>query len=274
VTSGQLELEGGGWHAENRVLIALGWHSRIVERSVLRMLREFDLVVVRGNQARSYIEQAGYENDLITITASVGIPGTRSSFDDRSFDIVFVGRLTEYKRPDRLLSVLTELSKLRPDFRAAVLGDGPDAAELKSEAGRRGLTENILWNGKTENVGEFLAMSRIYLLTSRWEGVSIAMLEAMGAGCVPVVSDVGDLRDFVISDMTGYILPENEIDQFAKRIHDVLGDSVVWDRMSSRCNSEIEARASMTAIAECWRQALTATLGEKVEPGDSSTCAK
>ena len=274
MTSGPLELEGGGWHAENRLLIALGRPSQIIERSALRMLREFDLVVVRGTQAKSYIEQTGYKNGLLMITGSVVLPDTRPSFDDRRVDIIFVGRLTEYKRPDRFLDVVTALSKSHPEFRAVVLGDGPDAPELQAEAEKRGLTDNIQWNGKTDNVDEFLAISRIFLLTSRWEGVSIAMLEAMGAGCVPVVSDVGDLRDFVSTDVTGYVLPENAVEQIARRIGDLLDDAQLWERLSTKSRSEIEARASMHAITICWRQALTSTVGEGAALGGTDPCVE
>jgi hypothetical protein len=104
MTAGPLELEGGGWHAENRLLRALDRPSCLVERRAAAVIREFDSVVVRGSGAAAYVRKLHYTRDLEVITGSVTPPCDAFTFALRPIDIAFVGRLTEYKRPDRFVS--------------------------------------------------------------------------------------------------------------------------------------------------------------------------
>ena len=61
-------------------------------------------------------------------------------------------------------------------------------ALLKDLANSLGINEQIEWVGKIDDVPSIVNRAKVFILTSRWEGLSIALLEAMTAGCVPVVS--------------------------------------------------------------------------------------
>ena len=252
VTSGELELEGGGWHAENRLLVALGKPSRVVERAVVAMTREFDLLVVRGTRAKTWLRDAGCVQPIATITGSVPYPERVPEFEERRYDAVFVGRLTEYKRPDRMLDVFEHLAAAGHEFRVLIVGDGPDREALMERASAAGLDGFLTWAGQLSDIPPCLLQARVFVLTSRWEGVSIAMLEAMACGCVPVVSDVGDLRDIVTDGETGYILPEDDIQGYAARIASLLSDSGTWRKLSSRAREVARQRCSKPVVAARW----------------------
>jgi glycosyltransferase involved in cell wall biosynthesis len=261
VTAGQLELEGGGWHAENALLTMLASPSAVVERAVLRCVREFDCTVVRGERARQYLVDNGYQRHIPIITGSVEFPSEHAAFSDRPYDLIFVGRLTEYKRPDRILRVIKKAKDAGAHLSVLMVGDGPDKEALLEMARELGIADLIEWAGQRKDVPELLQKAKVFVLTSRWEGVSIALLEAMAAGCVPVVSDVGDLRDFVDSDKNGWVLDEHDINGFAAAILESLSDEQEWHNLSNRARSLVLARASKDAIAKRWRRQILSFYG-------------
>lgn len=259
-TSGPLELEGGGWHAENPLLAALQRPSRLIERAAAAVVREFDSVVVRGSGAEAHIRRIGYTGRIATITGSVDPSGEWRGFASRPIDIVFVGRLTEYKRPDRFVAALAEVVKALPAARAVMIGDGPDAAALRAQAQALGIASNLELLGKRSDVDELLARSRVFLLTSRWEGLSIAMLEAMAAGAVPVVADVGDLADLVENGASGFIVAPDDIAGYARGCVRALSSEAAWTALSRQAASSSLARSGIDAIARRWDLHLRAVI--------------
>ena len=250
VTAGELELEGGGWHAENALLVALQRESILAERAVHFMTRQFDLLVVRGNRAKDYCRKLGYKNAIELVTGSVVYP--EEIPQERDIDMLFIGRLAEYKRPDRLLEVLSKVTTERPETNLVMIGEGPDLQALENQAAELGISENVSFLGQRSDVEQFQARSKTNVLTSRWEGVSIAMLEAMAWGVVPVVSDVGDLRDFVTPE-TGALLHENDIDGFATAILSLLNNHNLWKEKSAQCRTMIRDRSSKQAVCARWQ---------------------
>ena len=252
VTSGKLELEGGGNKAENKVLSALGSSSPWIEKLAFALTRQFELLIVRGGRAEQYIRDFGGKNRIETITGSVEMPAKCPPVSARTIDVIFVGRLTERKRADRFINVMRKVAQDHPDLRAAIVGDGPDTEELQQQVVELGLEEQIEFLGLRSDVLDLQLKSRIFALTSRWEGVSIAMLEAMSCGTIPVVSDVGDLRDVVESGGNGFVFDEDDIDSFATTISALLSDEARMGELSVAARQTVEDRCSREAVTRRW----------------------
>ena len=245
VTSGSLELDGGGWHSENVILKALGRSNKLIHSLVISIVKQFELIVVRGSGAESFLRANSVTTHIVRITGSVEFPSEIPGLTERAVDVLFVGRLTEYKRPDRFVAVMSELFKDRPQIKVVLIGDGPDRAELEQEVEKQKMTEAVTFMGQQSNVIDW-----------HQKGVSIALLEAMACGAVPVVSDVGDMKDFVRNGETGYILPEDDIEAFATRIQQLLSDESKWHVQSENCRNIAENNVTCQKIAEKWAAAL------------------
>lgn len=266
MTAGQLEVEGGGWHAENRLLRALDGPSPLVERRAAAVIREFDSVVVRGSGAAAYVRKLGYTKHLEVITGSVTPPRDSLAFALRPIDIAFVGRLAEYKRPDRFVSAIAAIAGERPGLRAVLIGDGPLRGELRDQVMRLGIDTNVEFLGQRADVEALLARTKIFMLTSRWEGVSIAMLEAMAAGAVPVVANVGDLRDRLESGRTGYLVAPDDIAGYARAAASLLADVGAWGDCSRHATRLAVETSGTDAIAARWRTHLASVLAPTPHP--------
>lgn len=257
LTSGQLELAGGGNAAENRMLGALGKPSRWAERVAFSLTRQFDLIIVRGSRAAKYLRDLGYTHPIEAVTGSVQMPESVSTQTERSNDLIFVGRLTERKRPDDFIEVVARLKPEFPDISAIMVGDGPESDAIASLIEHHGLQDNVELAGLRTDVDQLLARSKLFVLVSRWEGVSIAMLESMSSGCVPVCSDVGDLADVLIDDQNGYLLKIGDLDGFADRIQRLLGDDQHRQRFSDDARATAVDKVSREAITARWVEILT-----------------
>jgi kynureninase len=97
-----------------------------------------------------------------------------------------MGRLVLSKGCDLLQEVLIRLAKRRPGIRAVILGEGPMREAMAAEFAAAGVAHNVEMPGRCNDVHAWVTQSKVFLLTSPSEGLSIALLEAMCAGAVPV----------------------------------------------------------------------------------------
>jgi glycosyltransferase involved in cell wall biosynthesis len=178
-------------------------------------------------------------------------------------DLAFVGRLEEDKRPERFIAAAASVARRLPGLRAVVIGEGPYAASLKSLARELGIESNVEFLGQRGDVNELLAATRVFMLTSRTEGLSIAMLEAMAAGAVPVMSRVGDVADVVQDGTNGFIVAQEDIEGYAAAASRLLSDPDLWRRCSHRARADAMIDRSVDAIAERWRMHLQTVLMTK-----------
>lgn len=269
-TSGPTELQGGGWRAENRVLGGLGSPSPLIESLIRRVVREFDLVIVRGTKAAAFLRELGYRKNLAIVTGSVQTPERWHSRDERDCDLVFVGRLTECKRPDRFISIVAGVAKRIPRITAMVIGNGQEMTAAWQQARTMGVEDRVKFLGTREDVSELLCRSKVYVLTSRSEGLSIAMIEAMAVGTVPVVADVGDLRDLVQDGVTGFVVDEDNIEGFRDRIVQMLGDEGAWRKCSLAAMKAATEYSGVEAVSDKWRDCLRKIIMEESHAGNEA----
>lgn len=154
-----------------------------------------------------------------------------------TYDIVYVGRLTYQKNPQRLIKVLKEVVKQQPNLKAAVIGIGDLEAEVQRLVAEENLQDNVYCLGFMSNPYGILKNSKVMLMTSRWEGTPMCALEAMALG-VPIVSTPTDgLCELVENGKTGYLNNEDEM-----LVHDSL--KLVCDNEKQRVfSAAIAARA-------------------------------
>jgi glycosyltransferase involved in cell wall biosynthesis len=172
--------------------------------------------------------------------------------------MVFVGRLTETKQPLQFVEILGRVAKERPSVRAVLFGDGPLLDDVRGLAERLRVEGNLELRGRTSEVEPDLAAARVFVLTSRTEGLSIAMAEAMMCGVVPVVADVGDLSDLVRHAENGYLIPPGDTEAFARHVVALLEDAGLWTRLSANATGAALAHVGIDRVTALWEERLAA----------------
>lgn len=256
-TSGPRELEGGGHAADNQLLRLLRKPSRLLQGLAVRAASRFDLVLVRGTKAKQRFLDLGVRAPIEVITGSVAYPDQVSPFEQRDIEVLFVGRLVAVKRLELLIRVVAELqSQLQRSVRTVVVGEGPEMERLVNLSKSSGTTASIEFVGKQAAVGQYFDRAKCFLLTSSSEGVSIAMLEAMCHGAVPVVANVGDLADHVEHGATGFLVDSDDPRTFAGHILSILPAPECWHRISQNARKVVRDDVTEAALSARWHELL------------------
>ncbi len=122
-----------------------------------------------------------------------------------SFIWLAVGRLVEQKDYPNLLSALEQMPE--GNWRVLIAGNGPLEAALKARVAELALMDRVQFIGTRSNMEQLFNACDAYVMSSRFEGLSMALLEAAAAGLAAVVTDVGGNRDLVLDGETGYVVP-------------------------------------------------------------------
>lgn len=167
--------------------------------------------------------------------------------------IVFAGRICEQKRPALLAEIFKAVHEHGSNFQALVIGDG----ELRSQFEK--LLRKYQLTGKVHMLGsvahqrwlDILVASDILLMPSQYEGISIALLEAMAAGVVPVVAKVGG-QDEIVSSEAGMLIPHgaNELQEYLDAICRLLSNSAELQQRSHQCQVLASSKLSWNAMID------------------------
>jgi glycosyltransferase involved in cell wall biosynthesis len=176
-------------------------------------------------------------------------------------EIVYLGRLDkEAKRVHLFPEIARQLENSGISFRWTICGEGPDALWLIKQLERHlnSGAVRILHAISYAAVPIFLRNFTVFLLTSDYEGLPLTLLEAMGQGLVPVVSDLPSGIREVVNQDNGLLVPVNEIDGYAKAIISLAENRPELLRMSSAARSSVAERFSTSAMADRWLEAIRA----------------
>jgi len=149
----------------------------------------------------------------------------RSSFPT----FLYVGRLDDNQK--KISFMLKGLAKLKnKNWKLKIIGTGPDENKLKNLAKKLKIFDRIEWLGfKKDPFGEITEVTAL-LLTSRWEGFPMVLVEANQRG-IPVISSdcKSGPRDIVIPGVNGYLYKEGDIDEFVKVVNGVIEGNLKFD---------------------------------------------
>jgi glycosyltransferase involved in cell wall biosynthesis len=118
------------------------------------------------------------------------------------------GRLVEQKNYDLLLRALTLLPEKR--WTLLLAGSGPLQQELKSQCDRLGLNDRVRFLGALEDLRHLYNAADAFVMSSRYEGLSVALLEAASMGLPSVVTNVGGNSDVVLDGITGTVVKSDD----------------------------------------------------------------
>jgi glycosyltransferase involved in cell wall biosynthesis len=129
---------------------------------------------------------------------------------------ITVGRLDAIKNQGLMLRALASLEAPCDTARLLIVGDGPEQARLEGLASQLGIASRVEFLGFRRDVDDVLARADVFLLSSHYEGISMALLEAMRAGVPCVATRVGGVPETVVDGQTGILTPPDEVGEFAR----------------------------------------------------------
>jgi GalNAc-alpha-(1->4)-GalNAc-alpha-(1->3)-diNAcBac-PP-undecaprenol alpha-1,4-N-acetyl-D-galactosaminyltransferase len=178
---------------------------------------------------------------------------------ERRKEIVSVGRLDANKNQTMLLKALAKArakGREHPeilDYSVHFYGDGPMREALEQLAAELGLSEAAVFHGNVSDVRSRIEKSRIYVLTSKEEGMPNALLEAMSAGlaCISADCPCGGPRDLIQDGKNGFLVPVDDSDALAERLLMLVESDTVADQMGQEA-SRVQESYNLKTVNGRW----------------------
>lgn len=166
--------------------------------------------------------------------------------------IVSMGRLSNEKQFGKLISAFAQLATRYPDWRLAIAGEGPQRDALQRQIQDHGLARRVELVGWVDDPFAFLSRGAIYVLSSRYEGFPVALLEAMAMGLavVSVDCDSGP-REIIQDGVNGRLVPVGDLAVLTQSIAQLIEDQQLRNRLGSAARTVVE-RFSPERFEERW----------------------
>jgi glycosyltransferase involved in cell wall biosynthesis len=172
--------------------------------------------------------------------------------------LIVVAKLMEQKGHAVLLRALPPLLERFADLHVLLVGDGPLRGALaESIAGQAGAAR-IHLAGNRRDVGDLLAASDLFVLPSLWEGLPMALLEAMASGLPVVATRVSGSAQVVVDGESGVLVPAGDAERLGEAIGALLDDPALARQLGRAARERVEgsysARAQAARHAELYRR--------------------
>ena len=184
---------------------------------------------------------------LLPNPLNVSDRGAAVSFEGPTF--ITVTRLVAQKGLDVLLKAAALAFAKLPEWRLAIIGDGPLREELQSLARELGIASRVDWLGYLDDPISYLKAAKFFVLTSRFEGSPNALLEAMACGLASVVSDASPGPLELIGDDAGLIVPAEDVEATAAAIVELADD----EGLRARLGEAAVKRTAMYQVDQAMR---------------------
>ena len=261
---GPVEVLDGGIWGGNRLFSRLSAPDAVVEQRLLEAVGACDLVITMGTRAITFFRERGVDTAFHVVSGGIDPDRFRPSPGVPEFDLVITCRLVQVKRVDLFLRAVARLVRDIPQLRAVIVGDGPLRPSLQALASELDINNHVVFAGEQTAVEGWLRRSRVFVLTSDSEGLSLALMEAMMSGLPAVVSAVGDLGDLVEHGVNGCLVAERTPEAFAAALRPLLTDARLLERFAAAA-ARVGQRNNPEAVTSRW-DAILAALGGS-QPG-------
>ena len=236
---GPAEICDGGIHSADSYFTKMETADTVMEKRLIRIVSKFDTIITMGTRAVSFFRDKDISADFHVVSGGIDPIRFQPAEEAALYDLIWTGRLVEVKRMDIFLQAVKNVVDKIPDVRAVIVGDGKLNEELRRMVCDLGIDRNVSFAGYQDDIENWLRKSKVFVLTSDSEGLSLSMMEAMMCGLPVVASDVGDLGDLVENGVNGYLVPRRSPDLFADRIIELLTDARRLEAFSqaARCSA-------------------------------------
>lgn len=233
----------------------LGTYKPRLRRAILRLYPRLDAVTVLTEHDRQDYARAFTGSGLRLERIPNGVPARRhppAPLDGKL--IVAAGSLSPQKGFDMLIDAYATVHAKHPDWQLRIYGSGPKRAELTEQIARLGLTDVVQLAGLSPKLDEELAKASMFVLSSRFEGLPMVLLEAMTAGLPPVAFDCPTGPAEVIAPgRSGLLVPPRDVPALAAGLCEMIEDPARRRAMAAEAMREAE-RYSIDAVRDRWEE--------------------
>ena len=242
-----LHVHGGRFVMQSFTNPTLGWAAE-------QLLRTAKRVVVLSEAERDSLLARSKLDSIVVLPNA--IPTAKFQSGERTWDsrktIVYMGRLDESKGLSDMVEACRMLLAQGFKFGFACYGTGPDKLKFLSEM-KSTLGSDFYYGGVVSGAEKIraLASADIFLMPSRFEGLPLSLLEAMAAGCVPVVSDRGSIPTVVDDGRNGFLVEPGDLTQIVGKLKFLFSEGETgWEQLRRSARETVRERFDISDYLE------------------------
>ena len=234
-----------------------GWFwallGRVRTRQLVQAVKPLERLVVLTDADKTDWQRSGCTN-VMCIPNPCRLEGQKVPIKSaKSKTILAVGRLHEQKGFDLLLQAWKPIEKTYSDWSLRIVGEGPKRAELEAQIESQGLKRVVL-AGATNNVLDEYEAASIFVLSSRYEGLPLALIEAMWSGLPCIAFDCPQGPAELLAEDRGWLVPNGDIAELTAQIAYALSHPEEALKCAQKAQSFAQTTYSEAAIMPQWVQ--------------------
>lgn len=233
--------------------------ARLIDRTLARY---DDVALAESQRTKDFlVSSEGYRPDKVHLVQN-GVDLKKYQFDEQArqlwrtrwgineTDILIgaIGRLHPQKGFDNLIRSIHTLSSSVTGVKWVIIGEGSQESVLKKQSRRFGL--NVLFPGKISPLNEIYSALDIYVQSSRYEGLSNALLEAMSSNLPIVATSVDGTLDLARDGQNMVLVPPNDINALSKALNKLIVSPQLRISLGSQARKTVEVHSLQKMVKE------------------------
>ncbi len=198
--------------------------NRDPDRAFFRFLRKIVYPLAKGyifqtEDAKDFFSKfIRKKGAVIQNTLPIQLPDVNRSVIKKS--VVAVGRLAEVKNYIMLIEAFSVFSKSHPDYVLEFFGDGPEREKLENNCHRFGVFEKTIFHGNCSDVIDQIHDAGMLVLSSKYEGMPNALLEAMAMElpCIATDCPIGGSKSLIENGVNGYLISVDDVNALVEKM--------------------------------------------------------
>jgi len=218
------------------------------------------MTTVIYNPVNERVFETSYDNDNNDVNSGLRMK------DERLNRIISVGRLYPQKDQKMMIEAFAKVSERFPDWKLVIFGEGPQrrALETMIQDPRFKIQDKVSLPGRSENIIDELKKSKIFCLSSVYEGMSNALVEAICVGLPIVTTKVSGTEELIKDGENGFIVNVGDKDAMAEALTKIIEDDNLQKQFSE--NNKAQAiKFETNAIVDQWEDLVNSVVRLKVK---------
>ena len=175
---------------------------------------------------------------------------------ESSTTVATAGRLIEQKNQKMLVSAMAEVHKIYPEVKCKIYGEGNLRNALRAQINELGLENAVTLEGNVKDIHERLSRCGIFALTSNFEGLSNALIEAMMVGLPCITTDYPGARELISDGENGLVVPMNDAHDLAKAIIKLIENNNGCADTLAKCGQNFADRFRADVVLQMWHSVI------------------
>jgi glycosyltransferase involved in cell wall biosynthesis len=169
----------------------------------------------------------------------------RAELDRKPFTILSNRNLLPIYNVSLLIRAIPIVLKEEPETKFLIAGDGSEKETLERQVKNLNINSSVKFLGRVphEEMPDLLSQADIYVSTSLDDGTSVSLLEAMGSGAFPIVTDIAANREWIANERNGFLVPVDGKDFLANRIIDAIRNQAFLEKSRKENISIVQEKA-------------------------------